>query len=356
MLTKPEINDQEIIKCLQNAYGLRVRHIYFLPLGADFNTAVYRVTADDNTDYFLKLRSWGFCNASVMVPKCLSEFGLKQVLSPLATKSRQLWSNLRTFKVILYPYVDGRSGVEAKLSDQQWIQFGSSIKKLHTADIPKSVTCHVPEETFSSKWCNTVTFFLERIKNEAFDDTVASKMAVFLKSKSELIFSLIKRTEELREILQNQSFEYVLCHADIHGWNLLIDGNDDLYLIDWDTLILAPKERDLMFIGAGIWDSGFTSTEENKFFSKGYGQTEINQDAMCYYRFERIIQDIGEYCEQIFLSDEGHNDRVQSFKYLQANFQANSTIERAYQLDNLRKILQGYVLQVAQAIASKQRL
>lgn len=94
-----------------------------------------------------------------------------------------------------------------------------------------------------------------------------------------------------------------------------------------------------MFIGAGIWDSGCRSTEEESLFYKGYGQTNINQDALCYYRFNRILQDISEYCEYIFLSDEGGDDRMQVLEHLQSNFMPNGTIERAYQADNMRKVL-----------------
>ena len=190
------------------------------------------------------------------------------------------------FKVALYPYIDGRNAVETKISEQQWQQFGSTIKKLHTADIPESIISNVPKETFSSKYCQTVSSFLERIENEVFDETVATKLAALLKSKNEIVLDLIKRTEELGSILYNQSLQHVLCHADMHGWNLLIDQDNHLYLIDWDTLILAPKERDLMFIGAGIWDSDYTPAEEKLLFYKGYGQANINQDALCYYRFK----------------------------------------------------------------------
>jgi spectinomycin phosphotransferase len=40
---------------------------------------------------------------------------------------------------------------------------------------------------------------------------------------------------------------------------LIVDKENALYIVDWDTLIFAPVERDLMFIGAGIWDSGLTA-------------------------------------------------------------------------------------------------
>lgn len=333
MLTKPDLRDEEIIACLRDDYQIDIVTLSFLPLGADFNTAVYRITTRNRTDYFLKLRKGVFLEASVSVPKYLADLGIKQVIAPLATKTWQLWTNLGAFKAILYPYVEGRNGMETKLSEYQWVQFGTTIKRLHTTDIPSSIIKDVPKETFSSKWRETVKAFLIRIESAVFEEPVASKMALFLKSKSAEIFQLIRRAEELAYLLQKQSLEYILCHADIHAWNLLIDKNSALYIVDWDTLIFAPKERDLMFIGACIGNSERTPLEEENLFYQGYGQTNINQDAIAYYRYTRIIEDIGVYCEQIFLSNEVNEDWMQTFEYLQSNFLPNGTIERTRQTD-----------------------
>ena len=339
MLIKPNLKDEEIIACLRDAYGLDIATVSFLPIGADFNTAVYRITTTDGADYFLKLRSGEFLEASVSVPKYLANLGIKQVVPPIPTKTEELWASLASFKAILYPYIEGCNGVEAKLSEDQWVQFGASIKKLHSTDIPASITKDVPRETFSSKWRETVKAFLMRIENKAFEEPVAIKMALFLKSKSSEILKIIEQTEALAITIQKQSLEYLLCHADMHGWNLMVDKEATLYIVDWDTLIFAPVERDLMFIGAGIWDSGLTAAEEESLFYQGYDQIKINQDAMAYYRFERIIQDIGDYCEYIFLSDEGGDDRMQCFEHLQPVFLPNGAIERAYDSYNTRKIL-----------------
>jgi spectinomycin phosphotransferase len=339
MLIKPDLKNEKIIACLRDAYGLNVETITFLPLGADFNTAVYRITTSNQRDYFLKLRSGKFLEASVSVPKYLADMGIKQVIPPLATKTEQLWTSLEFFKAILYPYVEGYNGVEAKLSEDQWFQFGAAIKRLHSTDIPSSITKGVPRETFSSKWRETVKAFLMRIENEVFEEPVAVKMALFLKSKSSEILKLVDRAEELAITIQKQPLDYVLCHADMHGWNLIVDKEAALYIVDWDTLIFAPVERDLMFVGAGIWDSGRTATEEETLFYQGYGQTKINQDAIAYYRFERIIQDIGDYCEYLLLSDEGGIDRMQCFEHLQPVFLPNGAIERAYDSYKTREIL-----------------
>lgn len=336
MLEKPELKDEEIINCLRHEFGLSVEKLSFLPLGADLNTAVYHVVTNDETDYFVKLRKGNFNEASVTVPNFLSELGIKQIIPSLKTQIGNFWTNLNSFKVILYPFVEGHNGFEKKLSNKQWREFGEALKRFHIAKLPLAITSNINKETFSPRWRNTVKMFLERIEKESFDEPVAIELADFLKTKKDETFELINRTERFAQMLLEQLPEFILCHADIHGWNLLIDGNGALYMVDWDTLIFAPKERDLMFIGGGLGDSGYTLKEEETMFYQGYGQTDINQIAIAYYRCERIIEDIAVYCEQIFSSDEGGEDRKESLENVKSNFLPNGTIEVARQSASLK--------------------
>lgn len=333
MLEKPELKDEIIITCLRDEYGLSVEKVSFLPLGADLNTAVYCVTTNDEMVYFLKLRRGEFDEATVTVPKYLSDLGFKQIIPSITTQTGQLWASLAPFKVTLYHYVEGHNAFEQNLSHQQWIEFGAALKRFHTTDIPPAITCSIQREKFSPRLRNTAKMFLKLIDEEVFDDPIAVELAAFLKTKGYETLELVKKAERFAQILQEQPLEYILCHADIHGWNLLIDNNGALYMVDWDTLIFAPKERDLMYIGAGFGYSGYSPQEEEALFYRGYGQTHINQIAISYYRYERIVEDIAAYCEQLFLSDEGGEDRKQSLDYLKSDFLPNSTIEMAYQTD-----------------------
>ena len=103
--------------------------------------------------------------------------------------------------------------------------------------------------------------------------------------------------------------------------------------MDWDTLILAPKERDLMFIGGAIGNSGYSPQEEENLFFQGYGRTDIDQTAMAYFRYERIVEDIAVECEQILSANDGGEDRRQALEYLESNYLPGGTIERAYRFD-----------------------
>jgi len=88
------------------------------------------------------------------------------------------------------------------------------------------------------------------------------------------------------------------------------DRTGDLHIVDWDTLVFAPKERDLMFIGGGFSDGGYTSAQEAEMFFGGYGQTAIDRNAITYYRCARIIEDLVIYCRQIFLSGRGRRSKA----------------------------------------------
>lgn len=334
MLEKPDLQDEKFVSCLQTDYGLQAVQVTFLPLGADVNTAVYQIIADTNALYFLKLRKGNFHEPSVTLPKFLSDQGITQIIPPLTTQTGQLWANLETFTVILYPFVAGHDGYEIDLTDRHWRDFGTALKQVHTAVLPPALIQRIPQESYSPQWRKAVKMFLQRAESDTFVDPVATKVATLLRVKRSEILDLILRTEHLAQMLQVHPLERVVCHSDVHAGNILIDAQGAFYIVDWDEPILAPKERDLMFVGGGQGFNGHTAQEEETLFYQGYGQTQINFAALAYYRYERIIQDIASFCEQLLLTTEGGADREQSWQYLRSNFSPNSVLEIAYQTED----------------------
>lgn len=329
MLEKPDLDEQALIDCLQDAYGLRTGQLAFLPLGADLNTAVYRAVNQDRTAYFVKLRRGAFNQASVTVPQTLAGQGMRQVIPALTTRSGQLWAELGVWRVILYPFVEGHNGYEKKLTPEQWVEFGQALRRLHEAHFPVRITAALPREDFSPGWCDALGGLLDHLAQQTFTDAVAAALAGFVRVKRAEIQALIAQTVDLARELKAQPLELVVCHADIHAWNLLTGADGALFLVDWDTLTLAPKERDLMFIGAGLGDSGFTPAEEEDLFYRGYGPTALNLAAIAYYRCVRIVEDLVVDCQHILSSQQESADRRQSLVYLQSNFAPGSTLERA---------------------------
>ena len=330
MLEKPAISDDFIKFHLQKEFRFNVQQLDFLPIGADLNTAVYRVTAND-ISYFLKLRK-EFVEITVTIPLFLKSQGVDAIIAPIETKSNRYWADFNDYKMILYPFIEGKNGFDKELSDLNKRNLGEVLKQIHTLEVPLQLKKRIPQETFSPQGREILTSLLKQLEVKAFSEPTAVKLADFMISKRHEITRLIERTEKLAFELHPKSSEFVLCHSDIHGGNILITEQGKLYIVDWDNPILAPKERDLMFIGGGI-DSIWKSEREEAIFYDGYGKTQINLSALAYYRYERVIQDLAVIGEQVLLSNEGGADREQSYQWFISNFLPGETIEIAQKTD-----------------------
>jgi len=333
MLTKPNIEDKLIISHLQDEYNLHVSTLTFLPLGADTGTAVYRVVADDGTLYFLKLRK-GFDEISVTVPLFLKSQGIKEIISPFETRSNHGWADFGEYKMILYPFIEGKNRFDMELSDSHKRAFGAALKAIHSTQLPPELKRQISQETYSPKYREQVKEFQRQVVNTTFSDLNAARLANFIKSKQSEINRLIQRTEELASELQSQHHELVLCHTDVHRANILITNKNEFYIVDWDAPLLASKERDLMFIGGGI-DYIWKSKRDESVFYEGYGKTDIDFTVMAYYRYERVIEDLAAYAEQLLLTYEGGADQEEAYRRFTGNFEPGQTIEIAQKTDSL---------------------
>jgi spectinomycin phosphotransferase len=115
----------------------------------------------------------------------------------------------------------------------------------------------------------------------------------------------------------------------MHPWNVHIDGEGDLWLIEWDEATLAPKERDLMFAIGGIGGDG-VGPEQSVSFLAGYGETELDEQALAYYRAAWAVQDIASFGEEAcFLLDRSEEARREAFRWLRGQFAPGCIVDMA---------------------------
>lgn len=329
MLTKPDISDDDIIACMHDSFGLPVSQVSFLPLGADVNSAVYRLIVEDDTAYFLKLRGGNFDDVAVAIPAFLQAHGIRAVMAPIPTSAQTLSVHRHGFDWMLYPFFEGKNGFEVALSPAQWIALGASMKAVHTARLPAELLALMPQEDYAPRWRTMVQMFHQQVQQSTYDDPLATRLVAFWTAKRDEIRCVVERAEQLADALQHRAVELVLCHADLHAGNVLVGAHDALAIVDWDSPIMAPKERDLMFVGAGIGDVWNTAQEEALFY-QGYGTAAIDPRALAYYRYERIVEDIAAYAEQIFGVRGSADDRAQGLQQLMGQFLPNSVVEIAH--------------------------
>jgi spectinomycin phosphotransferase len=326
MIEKPNISDEKIVAVVQDQYSIPVAGLEFLPIGNDASAFSYRVEAKDGNLYFLKVKTKVSNLGSLFVPKFLKDHGVKQVVAPLSSNTQNLLAEMDGFSIILYPFVAGQEAMNIGMTDSQWIELGSVLKQIHHTELPSDLLQFVGRETFNSKWMSFAKGLHARVNTPSFDDTHQKELAAFWKKNNQIIRTLLERAETIGERLQQANLGLVLCHADIHTANILITDETNMFLVDWDDTLLAPKEWDLMF----ILDADSIRTPEEQRFFEGYGTMEIHPLALAYYRYEWCVQEIGDFGQRVFLTEDvGESTKQNALEEFMKLFSQGDVIEAA---------------------------
>jgi spectinomycin phosphotransferase len=258
----------------------------------------------------------------------------------LPTVTGERWGAVDGFAVLLYPFIDGKSGMTVGLSDRQWFEFGRVLKRIHDSQLPPELFAQMRKETFvpHPKLTGIVRQLQATIQTSACTNPVERQLAIFWEDHHSDIGKIVDRAEQLGRLLQRQSLDCVLCHADIHTGNLLLEPGGALHVVDWDQPILAPKERDLLFaMDEAV--GGFGNGHAEELFYLGYGKTEIDRLALAYYRYEWVVQDMGAFAEHVLLMDDtGDEGKQESVDLFMSMFEPGNRVEAAYQLDRTLSI------------------
>lgn len=320
-----------IISCLRTSYQIEAAAISLLPLGADVNASIYKVRGREQKSYFVKLKRAHFKDVSFGILELLQMAGIEEIILPIKTVAGKQAYQAQDFTVAVYPYIAGQDGFSRSLTDEQWIVLGRALRQVHEINVPASLRARLRRENFSPKFREAVTSLYDH-KSMSIKDEVASDLWKFLKKNRSIIQQLVERSLELSQKVSAQSFNLVLCHSDIHAGNVLLDKKGALYIVDWDDPILAPKERDLMFIGAGIgnvWNKPY----QEKLFYQGYGHVAVDFTLMAYYRYERIVEDIADFAQELLLKPTEGKDRIAMYKQFMGIFSPNGMLDIAAATD-----------------------
>jgi spectinomycin phosphotransferase len=322
MLEKSGLADEKIAACLRDSYAIEAARVDFLPLGNDASSWVYRVTGADGSAYFLKVKQGEIYLPAVLVPHALRQRGIRPVVAPLETCGGGLWVSCGPFHLILYPFIEGRTGMDSGMSEGQWTHFGAVLKQIHATQLAPQVLRRVQRENFVPAWAEPVRQVQQLVARGYFRDALEAECAAFWQGRRAEIEQITACTEALGRMQQSRAQDFVLCHCDIHTANILLDAQGELHIVDWDQPQLAPVERDLMFVAG--------ATEAEWFFN-GYGETRIDPIGLAYYHYEWVVQELGDYGSRVFLTPvSGDAVRRDAVRGLAQLFEPGDVVDAAY--------------------------
>jgi spectinomycin phosphotransferase len=297
----PDLDAGTIVGALHGGFGLQVEGLELLPVGEDSDSWSYRVDAAGGPAYFLKVRSGAAAGVpGAVVPDHLRRHGVPGVLAPLLAGDGTPAVQAGDFALMLYPMVEAETGADAGLSPRQWRELGAVVGQVHATPLTGELIRLVGREAFRPTRRELIAELEVLIAAGRPGDPAAEALATCWRARQGVIRALVERVDALGRQLERESLPPVLCHADLHTWNVLVDTGQRLWIVDWDEAILAPKERDLMFVVGGIV-GGLVQPRDTECFFQGYGDVTIDRRLLAYYRHAWAVQDIAAFAERALL-------------------------------------------------------
>jgi spectinomycin phosphotransferase len=321
MIEKPKINEDKIVNHLRTAYGIFPGNLKFLPLGNSTNAWMYEVVDDGGRKYFLKLKKGELFKPSLSIPQYLKNNNVDQIVAPIPDKNDCLFSIVAGFTLILYPFITTDTASVVEMSHEQWVSLGKIVKEIHSTNL-SGLVAELPKENFSKKWIDWIKDLSIKIEDNNNEDVLKTQMARIWNEKLKKIDEMVERAVELSQAIEKRNLENVLCHTDLHEDNILVKDKE-IFIVDWDNPMLAPKERDLMFM--------IGTKNEGSFFI-GYGKTTIDKQVMAYYLYEWVIQDMCDYLARVFTEqDSGSSIKKAAMKSFCQLFEPGNAVDKADQ-------------------------
>jgi spectinomycin phosphotransferase len=115
----------------------------------------------------------------------------------------------------------------------------------------------------------------------------------FILPRRETLLRLLTRLHELGDTSRALNPPQVLVHTDMTPNNILRTPQGDLFIVDWEGVMLAPTEHDL-FIFAG---EGFTTLLAE--YYRLAGKPRLHPELFAYYFYRRNLEDITDFIIRI---------------------------------------------------------
>ena len=275
-------------KWLLADFGLDVVELTPVAEGADIAAQVWRASTATNV-YAVKWSGAG-TNTGHQVAAFLADSGLPGVPEMIRTVEGGLWSVHAKKRLTITPWIDGPRAARTGLTDEQWSEYGALLRRVHDAEPPHRLRDALPKHSHID--ARTPALAAEvRTRLETPEGEVEEELAAVWKQYDHIIEDLLTNRPPA------PAGPRVVCHGDPHLGNVLI--RDGLHLIDWDDVIFAPREQDLMFMLGGMGDVGPTTAEQLDAFLTGYGPHPIDDHAIRYYRHVRALEDVVMWSDQV---------------------------------------------------------
>ncbi|MBW8348549.1 phosphotransferase [Bacillus sp. IITD106] len=233
----------EILHMILTYYGLPADSISFIPFGD--KSYSYKIRCRNGNTFYLKLLDKNLQKEAIAQTEYYLPF-LRELherdlfppaIYPILTKNGRAKIELDEIVLILFPWIDGSSLADSYPLKESYIrQIAKLSAKLHMI----TTNTQLPRESFSVNFLDELYTYIKTLPQRS----TSLELKTIIATKEKEIIGLIEKIKQLASTFENNHFQFVVCHGDLWGGNF-IQTSSGLRIIDWESVILAPMEREL---------------------------------------------------------------------------------------------------------------
>jgi spectinomycin phosphotransferase len=310
-VTAAYVDEHHLGRWVREDFGLELTGIETVNFDPDQPAQLWRGRSVAGAAYAVKL-SGGGSAAGLVVGDELVASGVPGIPRPSRTLDGRLWSDRAGRRLSISAWVGDGCAWTRGLTAPQWMAYGELLARVHATPLRPALVEVVPHESYHpDRFSAAIAALDARIRACVDPDPLIRALADEWRAATERLTTVRERAHELGRALRARPAPPVLCHADPHLGNVLIGADGRIWLIDWDDVVLAPRERDLMFVLDGLSADQVTAEQRGWFFD-GYGPVEVDTARLAYYRCTRALEDLTFAAHVLDLDRHAEAERARS--------------------------------------------
>jgi spectinomycin phosphotransferase len=216
--------------------------------------------------------------------RTLRDHGLDFVVAPCPTGDGRVLQRVGSRHTLaLFPFVDGRTGAFAYASPDDRAPVVSLLAALHRATPAVEATAAVTGLSLPGREHLEAAF--RDVGTPWSGGPFSEPARAALAEHREHVVELLAETDGLAAGVQRRGGAFVITHGEPHAGNVMRAGSARL-LVDWDTVSLAPPERDLWLV--------VDTPDEAARYEDATGRA-VDAAALAFFRLTWDLKDLAEY-------------------------------------------------------------
>lgn len=325
------IDKEKFIQAIQQGYGFEIANIEFLLRG--WGGDCYLVETKKGERYFLKVHDDATYMGTAVTSRdfylpLMDELFSKRILPRIPHPIKTLDNNYRlgvgSNELVLTNFIEAELVGFGHLPDNVLAQLAEAVGILHRCKALIEIP-HPLIEQFEISFEADLLWSIDDLDKSSSDDSPGKRLLknTLLPYKNKTLDSL-QRLKDLQRYAKSTNKAMVICHTDLHGGNLMMDDQGNLYILDWENALIAPPEHDLFFFTGDerFWDI-FLPPYERQF-----GPVSIDTEVLRFYYYRRTLEDIAGFVFRILLGDGGEDRDREDIEWLKGNLTDLENIEK----------------------------